>query len=93
MMILKAKLLPNIKRPSKAKGEATTLARKAKIAFVQGAYKVDIFLRNIWADAERKAPIRMANASKKLTGEYPETKPRDWPHSWKNKDSRGSQWG
>jgi hypothetical protein len=47
MMILKAKLLPNIKRPSKAKGEATTLARKAKIAFVQGAYKVDIFLRNI----------------------------------------------
>lgn len=47
MMILKAKLLPNIKRPSQVKGEATTLARKAKIEFVQGAYKVDIFLRDI----------------------------------------------
>jgi hypothetical protein len=47
MMILKAKLLPNIKRPSQVKKEATTLARKAKIEFVQGAYKVDIFLRDI----------------------------------------------
>ena len=47
MMIHKAKLLPNIKRPSQVKGEATTLARKAKIEFVPGADKVAAFLRDI----------------------------------------------